>query len=113
MRTQTINGVEIDPNVLRFPYPPNYIAYTYKSMWAYGNHYQLDENEGCMVHATYDNGVAYIFNQGSWCFAQDQNIIVANMHALCRGVERDNCGVIWRIMPCSHEVFMDSCKHMW
>jgi len=49
-------------------------------MWAYGNHSQIDENEGHMAHATYDSGVACIFNQGSRCFAQDHNIIVANIH---------------------------------
>jgi hypothetical protein len=33
-----------------------------------------------MAHATYDNGVACIFNQGSWCSTQDHNIIMANMN---------------------------------
>jgi hypothetical protein len=41
---------------------------------------RTDENERHMAHATYDSGVACIFNQGSQCFTQDQNNIVANMH---------------------------------
>jgi hypothetical protein len=80
VRIKTVNGVEVDLDVLHFFGPPNHIAYTYKSMWAYGNHSQIDENEGHMAHATYDSGAACISNQGSWCFALDQNIIVANMH---------------------------------
>jgi len=39
MRVQTINGVEVDPDVLHFFHPPNRIAYACKNMWAYGNHY--------------------------------------------------------------------------
>jgi hypothetical protein len=62
------------------PPPQNRIAYIYKNMWVYINHYRVDENERCMAHATYDSGVACIFSQGSWCSARDQNIIVANMH---------------------------------
>jgi hypothetical protein len=80
VKMQTTNGVEVDLDVLRFSRPQNRIAYIYKNMWVYINHYRVDENEGCMAHATYDSGVACIFSQGSWCSARDQNIIVANMH---------------------------------
>jgi hypothetical protein len=65
IRVQTANGVDVDPNVIRFFHPPNPIAYTYQNMWAYGNHYQVAEHEGHMVHATYDSEVAYIFKQGN------------------------------------------------
>jgi hypothetical protein len=65
VRVQTTNGVDIGPNVICFSRPPNPITYTYKSMWAYGNHYRVDEHEGCMVHATYDSGAICIFKQGS------------------------------------------------
>ncbi len=44
VRMQTTNGVEVDHDVLHFSYPPIRIAYTYKSMWAYGNHYRVDDN---------------------------------------------------------------------
>jgi hypothetical protein len=36
---QIANGVEVDLDVLRFSHPPNRIAYTYKNMRAYKNHY--------------------------------------------------------------------------
>jgi hypothetical protein len=62
---QIVNGVDVDPDAIHFSRLPNLIAYMYKSMWAYGNHYQVDEHEGRMVHATYDSGVACIFKQGS------------------------------------------------
>jgi hypothetical protein len=65
VRVQIANGVDVDLNVIHFSHPPNPIAYTYKSMWAYGNHYRVDEHEGRMVHATYDSGAACIFKQGS------------------------------------------------
>jgi hypothetical protein len=69
VRMHTTNGVEVDLDVLCFSHLPNCITYTYKIMWAYKNHYQVDENEGHMAHATYDSGVACIFSQGSWCYA--------------------------------------------
>jgi len=36
---QIVNGVEVDPHVLCFSHLTNCITYTYKNMWAYGNHY--------------------------------------------------------------------------
>ncbi len=72
--------MDVDLDVMHFSHPPNSIAYTYKSMWAYGNHYWVDEHEGRMVHATYDSGVACIFKQGSQCSSQNMNIVVANLH---------------------------------
>jgi len=80
VRVPTSNGVDVDLDVIRFSRPLNPITYTYKNMWAYGNHYQVDEHEGRMMHATYDNGMAYIFKQGSRCSIQDRNIVVANLH---------------------------------
>ncbi len=63
-----------------FSHPLNPIAYTYKNMWAYGNHYQVDDHEGPMVHVTYDSGMACIFKQGSQRSTWDRNIVVANLH---------------------------------
>jgi len=80
VRVPTSNGVDVDLDVIRFSRPLNPITYTYKNMWAYGNHYQVDEHEGRMMHATYDSGMAYIFKQGSRCSIQDRNIVVANLH---------------------------------
>jgi hypothetical protein len=57
-----------------------------------------------MAHATYDNGVACIFNQGNSCFAQDQNIIVANMHyvRLLKEIIDVSCGGLCLVvMMCS------------
>ncbi len=39
VRVQIINGVDVDHNVIHFSRLPNPIAYMYKNMWAYGNHY--------------------------------------------------------------------------
>jgi hypothetical protein len=61
VRVQIANGVDVDLNMLHFPHLPYPISHTYKNMWAYGNHYQVGEHEGCMVHATYDSGMVYIF----------------------------------------------------
>jgi len=62
VRTQMANGVAIDPNVAVYSCPPSALAYTYNNMWAYGNHYKV-EFETRPTHATYDNGVACMFNK--------------------------------------------------
>jgi hypothetical protein len=72
--------VDVDPNVIYFSCPPNPIVYMYKNMWAYGNHHLINEREGCMVHATYDSGMACIFKQGNQCSIWDRNIVIKNLH---------------------------------
>jgi hypothetical protein len=57
-----------------------------------------------MAHATYDSGVAHIFNQGSWCYAQDQNIIMANMcyvGVLKEKIDVSHGGLRLVVMRCS------------
>jgi hypothetical protein len=73
------NGMAIDPNVVVHSHPPSTLAYTYNNMWAYGNHYKVDVEIG-PTHATYDNGFACIFRQGSRNFVQDKNIVMFNLH---------------------------------
>jgi hypothetical protein len=70
------NGIEVDANLVRLSHPPNHNAYIYNSMWAYGNHYQVDL-ETWPTHLTYDLGVACIFKQESWSSMRDQNMVVA------------------------------------
>jgi hypothetical protein len=36
------NGVVVDLGVVVFFCPTSTLAYTYNSMWAYGNHYKVD-----------------------------------------------------------------------
>jgi len=79
VRTQMANGVVIDLDVVVYSCPPSTLAYTYNSMWAYGNHYRANV-ETRPTHATYDNGVACIFRQGSRNFVQDKNIVMDNLH---------------------------------
>ncbi len=73
------NGVAIDLGMVVYSCPPSTLAYTYNIMWTYGNHYKVDVEIG-PTHATYDSGVACIFNQGSRSFVQDMNIVMANLH---------------------------------
>ncbi len=68
----------IDEDIVRLSQPPSKIAYTYGSMWAYGNHYRVDKEAG-ECHATYDSGSASSFMQGSCSSARDRNIIIANI----------------------------------
>jgi hypothetical protein len=72
--------VDVDLNVINFSCPPNPITYMYKNMWTYGNHYWVNEHEGCMVHATYDNGMACIFKQGNQYSIWNKNIVIKNLH---------------------------------
>jgi hypothetical protein len=73
------NGVAVDPDVVVYFRPPSTSAYTYNTMWAYGNHYKV-EVETWPTHAMYDSGVACIFRQGSRSFVQDINIVMVNLH---------------------------------
>jgi hypothetical protein len=58
--------------------PPFKIALSYVSIWAYGNHYHMkDEIGDC--HTTYDSGIAYIFIQGSYSFAQDHDVVMTTL----------------------------------
>jgi hypothetical protein len=47
-------------------------------MWAYGNHYRVeDETNDC--HTTNDSGIAFIFIQGSSFSTQDRNVVMATL----------------------------------
>ncbi len=69
--------VEVSKELMQLSHPPRCKAYTYDSMWAYGNHYQVDQEDGHPSHAMYDFGVACIFIQASHGLAWEQNIIIA------------------------------------
>ncbi len=51
-KTQMVNGVVVDPDVVVYSSPPSTSAYTYNNMWAYGNHYKVDV-ETRPTHAMY------------------------------------------------------------
>ncbi len=68
---ESVNG-----DILRLSHPPSSVAYSYASMWAYGNHYHVKE-EGVACHITPDSGIACVFIQGSWSSARDRNIVIA------------------------------------
>jgi hypothetical protein len=72
------NGLEMDANLVQLSHPPNHNAYIYNSMWAYGNHYQIDL-ETRPTHLTYDLGVACIFKQANRNSVRDQNMVVVNL----------------------------------
>jgi hypothetical protein len=61
------NGIAIDLNMVVYFCPPSTLAYTYDSMWAYGNHYKVNVEIG-PTHAMNDSGVACIFMLGSRSF---------------------------------------------
>jgi hypothetical protein len=42
VRTQMANGMAVDLDVVVYSHPPSTSAYTYNSMWAYGNHYRVE-----------------------------------------------------------------------
>jgi len=68
--------VTIDDELIQLSCPPSWIVYTCFSMWAYGNHYQVDLKTR-FTHLTYDVWVACIFNQVNQSSMQDQNRITA------------------------------------
>jgi hypothetical protein len=73
------NGVAIDLDMVVHFCPSSTLAYTYNSMWAYGNHHKVDVEIG-PTHAMYDSGVACIFKQGGHSSIGDKNIVMANLH---------------------------------
>jgi hypothetical protein len=56
--------VEVSKELVQLFHPPSRKVHTYASMWAHGNHYQVDPEDGHPSHATYDFG-ACIFIQAS------------------------------------------------
>jgi hypothetical protein len=81
-RVHIANGVDIEPNLMSFSRLSRLVAYMYKCMWAYDNHYPIDDREGCMAHVTYESGVACIFRQGTCCFVLDRTIIMTYVNEL-------------------------------
>jgi hypothetical protein len=68
----------IDEDIICLSQPPSKTTLSYVSMWAYGNHYCVEDEMGD-CHTTYDNGIACIFIQGSHSFAQDHNVVMATL----------------------------------
>jgi hypothetical protein len=68
----------IDEDIICLSQPPSKTTLSYVSMWAYGNHYHVeDETSDC--HTTYDSGIASIFIQGSHFSPQDHNVVMATL----------------------------------
>jgi hypothetical protein len=47
----------INENIVHLSQLPSFVAYSYASMWAYGNHYYMEE-VGVACHTTFDFGIA-------------------------------------------------------
>jgi hypothetical protein len=60
VKAQLTVGAKVDEDVVWLSRPPVHKAWTYESMWVYGNHYHMDPKIGPM-HVMYDFGVACIF----------------------------------------------------
>jgi hypothetical protein len=80
VKVHMANGVNVEPNVISFSHLSRLVAYMYKCMLAYDNHYPVDDHEGCMAHVTYESRVACIFKQGNCCFVLDRTIKMTNVH---------------------------------
>jgi hypothetical protein len=46
----------VNKDIVRLSQPPSLVAYLYASMWAYGNHYHVEE-VGVACHTTFDFGI--------------------------------------------------------
>jgi hypothetical protein len=69
----------LNEDIICLSQPPSRIVESYASMWAYGNHYQVEGEIGnCRM--TYDSGIACIFIQGSHSSARDCNVITTNLN---------------------------------
>jgi len=80
MKDFVIIGVTINEEFVQLSCPPSRIAYTYSSMWAYGNHFQVDIEITRLTHLAYNVGIACIFYQANQSSMQDQNKIIANLN---------------------------------
>ncbi len=76
----------MDKDVIQLSQPPAHKAWTYESMWVYGNLYCVDTETG-PVHMTYDFRVACIFKQASHTLIRDQNMVMAYFNYI--GVLKD------------------------
>jgi hypothetical protein len=103
------NGVAVDLDMVVYSCPPPTLVYTYNNMWAYGNHYKVDV-ETKPTHATYDSGVACIFQQSNCNYVQDKNIIITNLHYV--GMMKEIILSVLHWPMCNiDEMFMDTCSH--
>jgi len=46
----------INKDIIHLSQPPSLVVYSYASMWAYGNHYNVEE-VGVACHTTFDFGI--------------------------------------------------------
>ncbi len=58
----TTSNMTIDPNLIHLFVPPSFIMLKYSKMKAYGNHFQIDNDQNSLL-VTYDCGVAFVFQQ--------------------------------------------------
>jgi len=56
----TTSNMTIDLNLIHFFVPPSFIVLKYNKMKAYGNHFQIDNDQNSLL-VTYDCGVAFVF----------------------------------------------------
>jgi hypothetical protein len=68
----------IDEDIACLSQPPSKTALSYVSMWAYGNHYHVEDEIGD-CHTTYDSGIACVFIQGSRSSTRDRNVVMATL----------------------------------
>ncbi len=58
----TTSNMTIDPDLIHLFVPPSFIMLKYNKMKAYGNHFQIDNDQNSLL-VTYDCGVAFVFQQ--------------------------------------------------
>ncbi len=80
MKDLVIVGAIINEELIQLSCLPSQIAYTYSSIWTYGNHFRMDLETTRLTHLAYDVGIACIFNQANQSSMRDQNIIIENLN---------------------------------
>jgi hypothetical protein len=104
--------MEVSKELVQLSHPPSHKAYTYDSMWAYGNHYWVDPYDGYPSHAMYNSRVACIFIQASHSLAWDPKHNSC-IFTICGNVEGDCCGELFGTLISYVHMFLDSSKCSW
>lgn len=80
-------GAAYDANIRHLCKPPGFVARSFWSMWAYGNHYRVVETGVVDYHVTFDSGVAQIFAEESTGRGVDGNPVMNQLQYV--GVVRE------------------------
>lgn len=78
VETMLWNEEDVDEDLLSLSLVPSSDALSFKSIWAYGNHFRVDIGDG-REFMPYDSGVACMVSQPSRSSRRDRDIVISEL----------------------------------